>query len=157
MRRLAALALFLVPLSIFAAPVEKQDDSISWEESVEMANQFSHCAGFWDFMAETSTAEGKPKQGEFFHTYANGARTAAGYVLSLAYALAHPGEPGRAYGSWGAMIDGRAEAEKIRMGALMEADDGDGLAATGELCKGLLPAQEAAVQAIREQIATRKE
>lgn len=132
-------------LPLYAGAVTPEDDRAS---SVETANQFADCSGFWIWMSD-SFIERKPETAKYLRMLANGAKSSALYVLALQYSLDHPKGPPRTYGSFAVAIEGRIESTVTRMRALEEMEDFEGIKKMTDICQAILPAQEQAVQQMR--------
>lgn len=147
-----ARKLKLIALVCCLAAAPAQADKSSHADAVEIANTFADCAGFYRFMADRASREGKPAVAENMGNYANGAKSTALYHLAMEWTVSHPKQP-RTYASFAPMVDGRSDAALVRFKAMEELEDYQSLATQGSFCQELLPIQEEAVQALRSQSA----
>lgn len=125
-------------------------DKVSHAEAVEIANTFAECSGYYRYLEDIYSAEGKTASAEHMGNLANGAKSTALYHLAMEWTIDHPNDR-RTYASFAPMVDGRIDAALVRFKALAENDDFEALVTQGKFCVELLPTQEEAVQALRSQ------
>jgi len=140
-------------LCMTLCPVAWAQDQRQVEEGAEsayqMAQTFAECAGYWDWWSAVEEVSGNTASSENAHNIGNGTRLAAGYMLSMRHRLVSPNEAPRAYGAWDSFIEPIAEATFTRMSALLEQEDGDGIAATARDCVAAGEAVSTIVEQIR--------
>lgn len=137
-------------LPAWAQDLSKADKE-NLEGSGELAATFARCAGYWTWFSEFNKRDGKPAVADYIRMYANGAYTSALWVLASEYALENQGGEPRTYGSFGELIDGPMEVERLRMTALEELDDIDAIKQQHASCEALTEGSEEIIKLIRQE------
>jgi len=130
-----------------ASEPSQQQVAEAVSEAKEAASRYADCAGFWDYMASTEAAAGRPSAAEQLRNIGNGAQTAALWLHAQAHVL-EGGSPVR-YGTWLPIITPRREAAALRASALAERADANWMRKEGERCQAMLQGQQQAIDAIR--------
>lgn len=112
-------------------------------------NLLGDCMGFYEFMSEVFKSDDKPATGQQMHELANGAMMAASYLLYLEHNAS--GQESKPLGAFKHYPQGRADANKTRLIALVEQKDLAGLAAEQKRCLASIPMQNELVQKIRDE------
>lgn len=115
----------------------------------ETVNLLSDCSGLFEFMSEIFTQSDQPATAEQMHNTANGARMAAAYLLSVERATSG-GDP-TPIRDFYHYPEGRGEANKARLRALLEQQNAKAITEEQNRCIAALPMQDELVQMIRNQ------
>jgi len=125
-------------------------DRTTLGESAQLAASFARCAGYWTWLSESTRRDGKPAGADYLNTYANGAYSSALWLLATRYAAENAEGPPRTYGSFGALIEGPRELERLRMTALEESGDIESISAAHTICEALTEGSETILSEMRQ-------
>ncbi len=140
----------LLVSALLALPAFAQDGELSQEAQArltEMINIFARCSGVYEVTSEFYKVTGEPATAEYVHNLANGAASAAMYLLGQESVL--KGNPPKPYGEFMPYVEDLADGPKSSMRALLEMKDTKQFLKRFQDCAALIEAQEAALQALR--------
>lgn len=140
------LTALLLTALLAAAPTDSEISEIA-SAAKESAEGYADCAGFWDYMASTEVAAGRPKTGEQLRNLGNGAQTTALWLYANAHTLTG-GKPVR-YGTWLPLVSPRREAAMLRASAAGERSEQSWIKEEGERCLALIDGQKNAIDSMR--------
>ncbi len=132
-----ALLLFALAIPSSAYP-QDTDDALSAEEkrqNTELVNAFSRCHAVFEFSSEILRRTEQPANAEKAHQLANGAHTAALYLLAHEH-LAEGKEP-KPYGEFSVYVDGISETYTTDLLASSKPKDPSFLNKAIETCQAL--------------------
>ena len=120
------------------------------------AQQFITCAGAYNWTSATLAQAGKPAASEHMRGYGRGAQTVAQWILASEYNLANEASP-RPMGDWKDFVEVQIDRETVRLAAMAEMDDQDGIRQILENCTALSEVQAKIINDLRKQWAPQPE
>lgn len=143
----------IIALAILAAAPAIAQESVEYTERdrrglTEMVNTFSRCSGVYEAVSEFYRSLGELATAEHVHNLANGAASAAMYLLGQENIA--KGGPPRPYGDFMPYVEGLADSSKTFVKALVEMQATEEVLKHFQDCAALVEAQEAALQALRD-------
>jgi hypothetical protein len=154
--KMRALWLLALAAPYYGAYPQDSDDVFTAEEkqqNTDMVNEFSRCHAAFEVSSAILKRTGQPANAEKAHQLANGAHSAALYLLAQER-LAEGKEP-KPLGEFSVYVDGIAETYSTELLASIEAEDTSVLSKALETCLELGPLQEQIVQLIRNEFVGR--
>jgi hypothetical protein len=144
----AATSVVLVA-AIFLTPYAYAEQDLS-DETTELINQFSDCAGFYSFTSESMVVIHQPASAQQAKNLENGAKMSALYLLATDYAKKNK-DP-KPYGYFGPYVESRMDAKITTLRAHLEQKDSQAFKDETEICNALQELQEQIVQTVRNQM-----
>lgn len=154
MSRLVPLFLILAiaPTAMAEKPPIDPELAETIRETEGMPEMFARCMGYWQWFGQYLEANGQPASGEYVRTYANGAQTAALWLLAAQYQVENPDKPPRRLGEFGHHLEGPADLERLRMAALAETGDSEAIEQANAHCLEVAQASHPLLQSLRKEM-----
>src|SRR5262245_43377425 len=135
---------FTIASAFVALGADAQEEATLTQEDqrglTETINTFSRCAGVYEVTSEFYKATNQPATAEHVHNLANGAASAAMYLLGQENVIKDG--PPRPYGDFMRYVDGLKETAMVAMRSALELGDTDGFLKRFKECAALVEAQE---------------
>lgn len=145
--------LALAVLGTASAVTEDTED----RDNSKMVQAFITCAGMYQWTAQGLESAGKPSAAEHMRGLGRGAQTAALWVLAADHSVKYQDDKSRSLGEWKDYVLPQIETERIRIAALSEMEDYEGINSIMTMCTEINPAQAEIVQGLRKQGAPQPE